>query len=109
MSSGNSVEGMSRITPANFAPGYEVEIQAGPNAAGEFATTFLVSEEGALPFTLARFFHQRVWKNGSAPEVQWVGTESLGRSTLGAMWNGVILESQESEVIQALPNHRARV
>ena len=65
-------------------------------------TAFPVSEEGAFLLEPARFPHMGNWRRDGVSHVQFITPESLDSRLMSQMWDKVITEGREAEVIQAM-------
>lgn len=62
-----------------------------------------VTDEGALfPDLLPRYRPVRRWESRETPPVQFITPDSLEPRSMSEMWNKVITEGRESEVIEAM-------
>jgi len=80
-----------------------IRVEGGAHVLPGDAFVFPVTEEGAIPPEVL-YRHRRVARRvyDESPAVQFISPDSLERRSMSEMWNKVITEGRESEVIDAM-------
>ncbi len=74
----------------------------GPDPVDSPLPVSVISEEGALPLGLPLPPARRAKRQNDEAPVQFVSTDSLERSTLGKLWDEVVIEGREKDVEDAM-------
>ncbi|MFP4190433.1 MAG: AAA family ATPase [Candidatus Hydrogenedentota bacterium] len=84
------------------AAAFSLRVGGGANGEGEEPDSWLVSEEGALLELVYPYHRPRRMRHKAGPSIQYIAPESLEPRSMSDMWDRVLAEGRESEVIEAM-------